>query len=269
MTAQSQLPLSETLASEMSLFQLDETLSLLMESATEETTTGNGEIPDELRQALLDYGEAFGAKVDNIANYIKAQEGEARNAKVEIERLQSRQAVAENRVERLNGLLKYFMNSRGLRSMKGRLNTISLRRNSQDSLILETPEGVPEEFCKLSVTIAVPDDGNAIGKREPDNAKLRAALQSGRSILGAQLRCGQHVRLSWGPAGEPVTINRMPRRRRRPRLRPRDTFPPSMAAMVDVCLVAGIPPPQGRSRTWGMGITGFSTTPDFARLGTH
>ena len=216
MTAQSQLPLSETLASEMSLFQLDETLSLLMESATEETTTGNGEIPDELRQALLDYGEAFGAKVDNIANYIKAQEGEARNAKVEIERLQSRQAVAENRVERLKGLLKYFMNSRGLRSMKGRLNTISLRRNSQDSLILETPEGVPEEFCKLSVTIAVPDwqeliahlpddhdlrarlayDGNAIGKREPDNAKLRAALQSGRSILGAQLRCGQHVRLS-------------------------------------------------------------------------
>ncbi len=216
MTAQSQLPLSETLASEMSLFQLDETLSLLMESATEETTTGNGEIPDELRQALLDYGEAFGAKVDNIANYIKAQEGEARNAKVEIERLQSRQAVAENRVERLKGFLKYFMNSRGLRSMKGRLNTISLRRNSQDSLILETPEGVPEEFCKLSVTIAVPDwqeliahlpddhdlrarlayDGNAIGKREPDNAKLRAALQSGRSILGAQLRCGQHVRLS-------------------------------------------------------------------------
>jgi hypothetical protein len=60
----------------MSLFQLDETLSLLMESATEEAPANNGEIPDELRQALLDYCEAFGAKVDNIANYIKAQEGE-------------------------------------------------------------------------------------------------------------------------------------------------------------------------------------------------
>ena len=31
MAAQTQIPLSETLASEMSLFQLDETLSLLME----------------------------------------------------------------------------------------------------------------------------------------------------------------------------------------------------------------------------------------------
>jgi hypothetical protein len=216
MAAQTQLPLSETLASEMSLFQLDETLSLLMESATEEATEANGEIPDELRQALMDYCEAFGAKVDNIANYIKAQEGEARNAKAEIDRLQTRQAAAENRVEKLKGLLKYFMDTRGLRCMKGRLNTISLRRNSQDSLIVDTPDAIPEEFCKLSMMIAVPDweelvahlpedhdlrmrlagDGNTLGKREPDNAKLRVALQSGRSILGAQLRRGQHIRLT-------------------------------------------------------------------------
>lgn len=216
MAAQTQLPLSETLASEMSLFQLDETLTLLMESATEEATHGNGEIPDELRQALLDYCEAFGAKVDNIANYIKAQEGEARNAKVEIDRLQTRQAAAENKVEKLKGLLKYFMDTRGLRSMKGRLNTISLRRNSQDSLILETPDAIPGEFCKVSMTIAVSDweelvghlpkghdlrmrlagDGNTLGKREPDSAKVRLALQSGSCIPGAQLRRGEHIRLT-------------------------------------------------------------------------
>lgn len=216
MAAQTQLPLAETLASEMSLFQLDETLSILMEAAADEATDAYGEIPDELRQALLDYCEAFGAKVDNIANYIKAQEGEARNAKVEIERLQIRQAAAENRVDKLKGLLKYFMDTRDLRSMKGRLNTISLRRNSQDSLIVDSPDGVPAEFCKVSITIAVPDweelvkhlpdhhelyvrlagDTSASGKREPDNGKLRAALQSGRSILGVHLRRGQHIRLS-------------------------------------------------------------------------
>ena len=216
MAAQTQVPLPEALASEMSLFQLDETLSLLMESATEEATAGNGEIPDELRQALLDYCEAFGAKVDNVANYIKAQEGEARNAKLEIERLQTRQVAAENKVERLKGLLKYFMDTRGLKSMKGRLNTISLRRNSQDSLIVVAPDGIPAKFCKLSITIGLPDweelvahlpddhdlrlrfasDGGAIGKREPDNAKLRAALQAGECVEGAELRRGQHVRLT-------------------------------------------------------------------------
>jgi hypothetical protein len=113
----------------------------------------------------------------------------------------------------LKGLLKYFMDTRGLRSMKGRLNTISLRRNSQDSLIVEAPDGIPSEFCKLFLTIAVsdwdemvahlPEDhdlrarlaSDAIGKREPDNAKLRVAIQAGRFIPGAQLRRGQHVRL--------------------------------------------------------------------------
>ena len=134
MACQTPLPLPQTLASEMTLFEIDESLSLLMESATEAAADNNGEVPEELRQALLDYCEAFGAKVDNIANYIKSQEFEARNAKTEIDRLQSRQAAAENKVERLKGLLKYFMETRGLRSMKGRLNTISLRKNSQDSL---------------------------------------------------------------------------------------------------------------------------------------
>ena len=216
MAAQTQLPLAQTLASEMSLFQLDETLSLLMESATEEATDSNGELPDELRQALLDYCEAFGAKVDNIANYIKSQEGAARNAKVEIERLQIRQTVAENRVEKLKGLLKYFMDTRSLRTMKGRLNTISLRRNSQDSLIVDAPGGVPAEFCKLSMTISIPDwqelishlpedhnllarhpaEASTFGKRELDNTKLRAALQSGCFIPGVHLSRGQHIRLS-------------------------------------------------------------------------
>ena len=87
MACQTPLPLSQTLASEMTLFELDESLSLLMESATDEAANNNGEIPEELRQALLDYCEAFGAKVDNIANYIKSQEFEARNAKAEIDRL--------------------------------------------------------------------------------------------------------------------------------------------------------------------------------------
>jgi Siphovirus Gp157 len=216
MATQTQVRLPEALASEMSLFQLDETLSLLMESATEEAAAGSGEIPEELRQALLEYCEAFGAKVDNIANYLKSQEGEIRNAKVEVERLHTRQAAAENRIEKLKGLLKYFMETRGLQRMNGRLNTISLRRNSQDSLIVETPDAIPADFCKLSITLGVsewealvsylPDDhdlrlrfagpDNAPGKRELDNSKLRAALQSGLCIPGAELRRGQHIRLT-------------------------------------------------------------------------
>jgi hypothetical protein len=200
----------------MTLFELDETLSLLMESATDEAAGNNGEIPDELRQALLDYCEAFGEKVDNIANYIKSQEFEARNDKTEIDRLQSRQASAENKVERLKNLLKYFMETRGLRTMKGRLNTISLRKNSQDSLIVDSVDRVPPEYCRVSITLPVLEleellrylpeehilrrrlapDGNGSVRREPDNMKLRTALACGVPVQGAELRRGQHVRLT-------------------------------------------------------------------------
>ena len=216
MACQSSLPLSQTLASEMTLFELDESLSLLMESATEAAAENNGELPEELRQALLDYCEAFGTKVDNIANYIKSQEYEARNAEAEIDRLQARQAAAENKVERLKGLLKYFMETRGIPNMKGRLNTISLRKNSQDSLVVDTPNTIPSEYWRVSITITLPEfqellsrlpedhplrarltpDGNGLAKREPDNSKLRSALAAGVPIKGAELRRGRHVRLT-------------------------------------------------------------------------
>jgi Siphovirus Gp157 len=216
MACQTSLPLSQTLASEMTLFTIDESLSLLMESATEAAAANSGEIPEELQQAVLDYCEAFGTKVDNIANYIKSQESEARNAKTEIDRLHARQAAAENKVERLKGLLKYFMDTRGLRNMEGRLNTISLRKNSQDSLVVESADRIPSEYWRVSITLALPDleellrhlpeehafrarltpEGNGSVRRELDNTKLRSALASGVPLQGTELRRGQHVRLT-------------------------------------------------------------------------
>lgn len=160
------------------------------------------------------FGAPFGVKVDNIANYIKSQENYARNAKREIDRLQSSASTAENRAERLKGLVRYFMQTRNLRSLKGRVNTISLRNNSQDSLFVERPDAIPSEYWRVSVTLSqtewqdvlnsLPethelrarfDSGGAI-TRDPDNAKLRSALNSGMQIQGAALRRGQHIRLS-------------------------------------------------------------------------
>ena len=129
----------------MSLFELDESLRLLLDSAWEAAEENNGEIPQEVQQALLDYCEAFGEKVDNIARYIHSQEAVIAIAGTEAERYLRRKARAENAVARLKGLLKYFMDSRQIRSMKGHLNTISLRKNSQDSLLVSDPTKLPAE----------------------------------------------------------------------------------------------------------------------------
>ena len=204
----------KVLSRSMSLLEIDESLSTLMESAVEAAAENNGEIPAELHQALIDYCEAFGQKVDNIARYIRSQEFETANAKTEIERLERRKAAAEHRVERLKGLVKFFMESRNIRSMKGVLNTISLRKNSQDSLILSDASRLAAEFWRVIVALNVaewqqllsylpPDHGLRVRlenlqdlKREPDNASIRAALVAGTILDGAELRRGDHVRLS-------------------------------------------------------------------------
>jgi hypothetical protein len=62
------------LARGLSLFEIDQALAMLIESAEEEAAASNGELSEELKAALADYVEAFGEKVDRIANYLKAQE---------------------------------------------------------------------------------------------------------------------------------------------------------------------------------------------------
>ena len=216
MATQASLPMPDTSASDMTLFELDETLCLLMESATEAAEDNNGDIPDELRGAILEYCGAFGVKVDNIANYIKCQENVACSARREIDRLQSRVSAAENKIDRLKGLVKYFMQTRNLRNMKGRLNTISLRNNSQDALVVGCPDGIPSEYWRVSVNVGLSEwqdllnslpehhelrtrmgaqGGDSI-TQEPDNAKLRSAVASGVQIQGVELRRGQHIRLT-------------------------------------------------------------------------
>jgi hypothetical protein len=58
---------------------------LLLDSAWE-AAEENGEIPQELQQALLNYCGAFGEKVDNIARFIHSQEAVNGIAGTEAER---------------------------------------------------------------------------------------------------------------------------------------------------------------------------------------
>jgi len=146
----------------MSLSELDESLRLLLDSAWEAAEENDGEIPQELQEALLNYCEAFGGKVDNIARYIHAQEAIIAIAGTEAQRYSQRKARAENAVARLKGLLKFFMDSRQIRSMKGRLNTISLRKNSQDSLLLSDPTSLPAEYLRVSLSMSVAEWNDAV-----------------------------------------------------------------------------------------------------------
>jgi hypothetical protein len=114
----------------------------------------------------------------------------------------------------LKGLLKYFMYRREIRSMKGRLNNISLRKNSQDSLLVSDATRLPAEYCRVSLTMSEAEWNDAAQylpeehpvrvrfgkpdavKRDPDNARIRDAIGAGIAVKGAELKRGEHIRLT-------------------------------------------------------------------------
>jgi hypothetical protein len=204
---------SKDLVRHMSIFEIDEALELLMDSAVEEASANNGQLSEELQRALSTYVEAFGEKVDRIAQYLKAQDAEAEIAKREAARLQARQKSAEARAKSLKSFLCYFMESRQLRQLKGRLNTLTRAKNSCDSLVMHEGALVPPAFHRITVSFAWDEwkmvldalppsplaerlaDESAVTK-EIDRTRLSDALQSGASIQGVELVRGHHIRLS-------------------------------------------------------------------------
>ena len=52
----------------LSIFEIDESLEALVEAAEADAEANNGEISDSIKSALATYAEAFGHKVDRIAD---------------------------------------------------------------------------------------------------------------------------------------------------------------------------------------------------------
>ena len=87
---------AQDVAKGLSMFEIDESLEALVEAAEQEAEANNGEISEAIKCALAAYAEAFGYKVDRIANYLKAQKAEAELAQREAERFQARYKAANS-----------------------------------------------------------------------------------------------------------------------------------------------------------------------------
>jgi outer membrane murein-binding lipoprotein Lpp len=200
------------IARTMSLFEIDEALDLLIEAAAEQVSGPEGDISEELRTALARYVDAFGEKVDRIANYIKAQEAFAEAAKKEANRLEARRRSAENRVKTCKGFLCWFMICRSLKHLKGTLNTVTLSENSAETLMIDEAQAVPQAFMSVLVSLPWPrweellshvPEGTllrelrrqALETRDLDRGRVSEALKAGHVVPGARLSRGKHVRL--------------------------------------------------------------------------
>ena len=195
-----------------SLFDLDDRLIELMDTV-EEHQEQEIQISQEVAAEIDAYLEAYRQKVDRMVGFLRWQEAIAGICGKEAERLSARKKAADNRVNRLKGLLLVFMTSRGIRKLEGERSSIRMQTNGQASLVIDDPLQIAESYYEKSLRI---------GKRELDElvnqipegpmrrrleaalnaedwqineAAVRAALVANESIPGARLVKGNHLRI--------------------------------------------------------------------------
>jgi hypothetical protein len=202
---------SKTERDPRSLFDLDERLVELLDSADEAAEVG--EIRPDVLQEINDYLEAFQTKVDRIAAYWCWQESVAGICGDEAERLSARKRAAERRVNRLQEMLMAFMMSLGLRKLEGDKSTVGLQSNSMPSLVIDDPLQIGECFFERTLRFTKTElqeivyqlaNGQLRSRLkaafvsdgwEIDSSAVRFALTNGSDISGAKLVKGHHVRL--------------------------------------------------------------------------
>ena len=198
----------------LSIFEIDESLAALVEAAEADAEANNGELSEPIKEALVTYADAFGYKVDRIADFLKAQKAEAEIAQREGERFQARHKAAENREKRLKLMLVWFMLTRKVQKLRGELNTICLQANSAPSLVINETTHIPASFFRARIEISWPEwieviealpqgplrdrlmsgEGKFVQK-ELQRGILSDALARGEMFEGVSLVKGSHVRL--------------------------------------------------------------------------
>src|SRR5580658_555183 len=121
-TAVAEFPAPIELAKTLTLFQIEESLVLLAESAEEEGLT------PEIETALIAYLEGAVEKRDRVADFIHFCEGMAELAKAEVKRLQARQKHFEATAERVSAMVLRVLDYLGVKKLEGRTNTLKKRK---------------------------------------------------------------------------------------------------------------------------------------------
>jgi len=188
---------------ELTLFQIEESIALLAESAEEEGLT------PQLERALATYLEGALEKRDRVAEFIRYCEWMAEVAKAEVKRLQARQKHFEATGERVSAMVLRVLDFFGVKKLEGRTHTLS-KRKCPPSVRIDDDARVPSEFKRVTVTLrldhwncllaGVSDDVRreieaAILKRD-ETIELKAvkeALNLEREVPGANLAVNQYT----------------------------------------------------------------------------
>ncbi len=203
---QEEKPLSESIASDHSLLEIDRELDILFDTMQDELEE-TGEASQESIERFHMFCDAYGEKVDRIGRFIRVMEARTAYCKAEAARLVARGKSAENKVEQTKLLVLYYIRSRGgaFTKMEGKQFTLRCQKNSQDSVRISDPDLLPLRLKRIEacfdgstwerIAEALPQKllrvlDAAIQSVSPANDAIRQAIGQGIVCTFTRLRKG-------------------------------------------------------------------------------
>jgi hypothetical protein len=199
-----------TIATEHSLLAIDRELDSLLDQMQEELE-GKGEASPESMVRFQQFCEAFGEKVDRIGRFIRVMEARAAYCKAESARLGARAKSADTKVEQTKSLVLFYLASRNLAKMEGKEFTLRRQKNSQDSVRIDCPEGIPMRLQRVEarfdgvlwerILAVLSDDLKAafagcMLASSPVNDAIKSEIAAGGQVEGATVSRGYHLRVA-------------------------------------------------------------------------
>ena len=136
------------IAKELTLFQVEQSLVLLADSAEEEGIT------PEIEQALIQYLEGAVEKRDRVAEFILFSKGMEKLAKAEVKRLRARQLHFKVLTERVSAMALFVLDYLRLTKLEGKTHTLRKRKCPPSVKIIER-EKISAEYKHITVTLAL------------------------------------------------------------------------------------------------------------------
>jgi len=199
-----------SIAEANSLFEIDMESDTLLEEI-ELQIESEGQPSEQSVARFQEFCEARGEKFDRIGRFVRMMEGpRAVLPRSEAARLGDRARAAANKIERTKNMALYYLLSRDLKKIEGQQFTLRAQKNSQDSLRISDVSALPMCYRKVEVRIPggvwdmvrflLPEEimgllQSSILQTLPDNDAIRAALAQNRTVPGAEVRRGLHLRV--------------------------------------------------------------------------
>ena len=164
----------------MTLYEIDHAIGEAFEEGVDPNT---GEIINEEAWARLEALQMDREqKLENVALWVKDLNAEAAAIKTEEDALKRRRQSAEKKADSLKGYLASALG--GSEKFKTARVAISWRRSETAELLDGVdPVSLPLEYQRVKVAV------------EPDKAKLKEALKSGKIIEGVELVERQNIQI--------------------------------------------------------------------------